>query len=132
MKSVSLPVYISIALTFSVPYGGGYVCFLGGMEWVWAIRYLGSPRTRTVEPQMVKGGRYICGHATEVETGVVDLSANSSPSQATEKDKESTTHFERYATNCMISYVASSLLIIFGRPPCVDGDGWTDGWKDIS
>ena len=27
MKSVSLPVYISIALTFSVPYGGGVCLF---------------------------------------------------------------------------------------------------------
>ena len=68
----------------------------GGVERFWTIRYLGSPGMRTVEPQIVKGGRCVLGtnktrgHATEVEA-VVDLSASSSPFHATEKDEESNT-----------------------------------------
>ena len=52
---------------------------------------------------MVNGGRCVLGaketrgHATEVETAV-DLSASTFPFQAAEKDKESTTQFEKYTT----------------------------------
>lgn len=58
----------------------------GEVEMCWAVRYLGGPALRTVEPQRVRewreGGRCVlcanktCGHATEVDT-VVGTSTSS-------------------------------------------------------